>query len=78
MAMDPRIPDTHEAFPFQVSNLPAHASVDWVVDGKPVATTTAPHYLWSLSRGRHQVTARVWAAGAQTPQETGPVNFVVK
>ena len=78
MAMDPRIPDNREAFPFQVSDLPAHASVDWEVDGKPVATTTASHYLWPLSRGRHQVTARVWMAGAETPQETGPVNFVVK
>ena len=78
MAMDPRIPDTHEAFPFQVSNLPAPAFVDWVVDGKLAATTTTSHYLWPLSRGRHQVKARVWMAGAETPQETGAVNFVVK
>ena len=78
MAMDPRIPDTHEAFPFQISNLPAQASVDWVVDGKPAATTTTSRYLWPLTRGRHQVMARVWLAGAESPQETSPVNFLVK
>ena len=78
MAMDPRIPDTREAFSFQVFDLPAHAFVDWVVDGKPAATTTTAHYLWPLSRGRHQVTARVWMVGIETPQETDPVNFVVK
>ncbi len=78
MAMDPRIPDASEAFPFQVSQLPANASVDWYVDGEPAATTTTPDYLWPLSRGSHQVMARVWLPGAETPEETASINFVVK
>ena len=77
LAMDPRIPDTHEAFQFQMANLPENATIHWYVDGKPAATTTQT-YLWPLSRGRHRAMAKVWSACSEAPIGTASVNFVVK
>jgi len=77
LAMDPRIPDDHEAFQFQMANLPVNATVSWYVDGKSAATTTG-NYLWPLSRGPHRAMAKVWAPDLESPIETASVNFTVK
>jgi beta-glucanase (GH16 family) len=34
---------SHEAFLFQMANTPENATVNWYVDGKPAATTTAAY-----------------------------------
>jgi penicillin-binding protein 1C len=78
LAMDPRIPDTHEAFRFQIANLPKNATVRWYLDGRRTTTTTHHTYLWPLSKGRHRAMAKVWRVGIETPIETASVNFVVK
>ena len=78
LAMDPRIPDDHEAFQFQMANLPENASISWYVDGKPAATTTTGTYLWPLSKGSHLAMAKIWTADLKTPIETACVKFVVK
>ena len=78
LAMDPRIPDDHEAFQFQMANLPENAMVDWIVDGRLTATTSTRNYLWPLSRGMHRVMAKVWTSYATSPMETASVNFIVK
>jgi penicillin-binding protein 1C len=78
LAMDPRIPDDHEAFQFQMANLPENSTVDWYVDGKLAATTPTRNYLWPLSRGAHRAMARVWISHTNPPVETAWVNFMVK
>jgi penicillin-binding protein 1C len=78
LAMDPRIPDDHEAFQFQMANLPENSTVDWYVDGKLAATTPTRNYLWPLSRGLHRAMARIWTSGVASPEETTGVNFQVK
>ena len=78
LALDPRIPDDHEAFQFQMANLPENATISWYVDGKPAATTTTRTYLWPLSKGPHRVMARVWTSQLTLPIETDWVNFMVK
>ena len=78
LAMDPRIPDDHEAFQFQMANLPENSMVDWFVDGKLAATTPTRNYLWPLSKGPHRARARVWVSSITPPLETGWVNFMVK
>ena len=78
LAMDPRIPDNHEAFQFQMANLPENATVDWYVDGKLLATTPTRNYLWPLARGTHLAMARVWTPDDASPMETARVNFMVK
>jgi penicillin-binding protein 1C len=80
LAMDPRIPDALEAFPFALpKNVPA-VRVDWLVDGRIVGST-AQHthqFLWPLVRGSHTVQARVWQEGHPEPVDTPAVEFVVK
>jgi penicillin-binding protein 1C len=78
LALDPRIPDDHEAFQFQMANLPTNATISWYVDGKPAATTTTRTYLWPLSKGTHRVMAKVWSSQLTPPIETNWVNFMVK
>ena len=80
MAMDPRIPDDHEAFPFKLSGVPEGASVDWYVDNRLMATTLQDNYLWPMSRGDHTAMARV-RVRVETEgsiSETSPVRFIVK
>ncbi len=78
LAMDPRIPDDHEAFQFQMANLPEDSTVNWYVDGKHAATTLSRNFLWSLSKGPHRAMAKVWISGTNAPMETDWVNFMVK
>ena len=63
LAMDPRIPDDHEAFKLVLSDMPLAEddTIEWVVDDQVIGTTSAKvrHYLWYLSRGAHVAQARV-------------------
>jgi penicillin-binding protein 1C len=80
LAMDPRIPDALEAFPFALpKNVPA-VRVDWLVDGHVVGSTVqhTHQFLWPLVRGSHTVQARVWQEGHPEPVDTPAVEFVVK
>lgn len=80
LAMDPRIPDALEVFPFLLSKDTKATRVEWVVDGQLVGTTARyeRQFLWHVSRGTHSVHARVWQDGQDTPITTPPVEFVVK
>jgi penicillin-binding protein 1C len=80
LAMDPRLPDAREAFPFI---LPTHIQPQqtrWIVDGQQVGETGADEHqlLWPLARGEHTVQAHIWLAGQAQPVMTHPVTFVVK
>ncbi|MCG6881947.1 MAG: transglycosylase domain-containing protein [Deltaproteobacteria bacterium] len=78
LAMDPRIPDDHEAFQFQMTHMPPGAKIDWYVDDKLSATTLTPSYLWPLSKGAHSAMAKIWPVDSKSPVPTPLVNFVVK
>src|SRR5207247_10903992 len=80
LAMDPRIPDALEVFPFALPKDVPAVRVDWLVDGQVVGSTArhTRQFLWSLVRGSHTVQARVWHEGYPAPVETPSVEFVVK
>jgi penicillin-binding protein 1C len=80
LAMDPRIPDALEVFPFALPKDVRAVRVDWLVDGRVVGSTArhARQFLWPLVRGSHTVQARVWHEGHPDPVETPTVEFVVK
>jgi penicillin-binding protein 1C len=78
LAMDPRIPDGHEAFPFLFTGVPASAKVALYVDRKRVATISGNHYLWPMQRGRHTARARLFTGGNEKGPETPTVRFWVK
>jgi penicillin-binding protein 1C len=78
LAMDPRIPDTQEAFAFELSELPQGTLVDWFVDDVLEATTPAGRFSWRVQRGTHRVWARVRLEASNPPIKTPVVNFTVK
>ncbi len=80
MAMDPHIPDNVEAYPLKISGHDFAKRIEWLVDGKVYGITreNERHCMWSLSRGTHQVRARVWQGEGESPLETPVVQFVVK
>jgi len=78
MAMDPRIPDDHEAFEFQLNREEGIEGVIWYVDGHKAGHSTGARYLWLMQRGDHQVQARILLSGQTEPVPSQVVRFVVK
>jgi penicillin-binding protein 1C len=80
LAMDPRIPDELEAFPFILPEQTQAQKVEWLVDGEIVGVTSEniKQYLWKVQRGQHHVQARIWQTGHEEPLETPEVSFQVK
>lgn len=77
MAMDPRIPDEHEAFEFAIQGVDDNDMVEWMLNGKPLAVTQGGKYLWNLQRGRQHLAATIHKPTHPTPQ-TLQVVFYVK
>ncbi len=80
LAIDPRLPDAQEAFPFRLPKKITPVRTHWLVDGQQVGITQAAErqFLWSLSRGQHTAQARIWVADRAQPITTPAVTFVVK
>ncbi len=78
LAMDPRVPDELEAFPFMLNEDTLAKKIEWVVDGSLVGSTEEGEYLWPLSRGPHTALARVWPLNGNMPVETEAIRFYVK
>jgi penicillin-binding protein 1C len=84
LAMDPRIPDDHEAFKMVLSDLPLaeEDTIEWVVDDQVIGTTSAKirYFLWYLSRGAHIAQARVQQKEklSESVLTTPAVEFYVK
>ncbi len=80
LAIDPRLPDANEAFPFRLPQKITPVRTHWFVDGQQVGVTQAAErqFLWPLSRGLHTAQARVWVADDEQPISTPAVEFVVK
>ncbi len=80
LAMDPRLPDAREAFPFRLPKKITPVRTQWFVDGQQVGITQAAErqFLWPLARGRHTAQARIWVPDRAHPITTPAVEFVVK
>jgi len=78
LAMDPRIPDDHEAFLFSISGVKENSKVEWIVDNQLEAVTNSGDYMWPMMRGSHTVIARVYTNDNMVKEETQAVGFLVK
>lgn len=81
LAVDPRIPDDQEAFPFILAGDTQQGTlIEWLVDDEVIGTTPVDQtkFLWNLERGTHTAQAKLWLANTETPLETPMVEFVVK
>lgn len=78
LAMDPRISDEREAFPFEIAPVEKHGSVEWLVDGVSIGQSSLPRgrFLWRLRKGSHQVSAII--EHDQQRIEAEPVRFEVR
>jgi penicillin-binding protein 1C len=80
LARDPRIPDSLEAFPFEVAAPSDTEEIHWIVDGEKVGTTRGDtrRLIWPLVAGAHEVRAQVVRKGSDASIETATVQFFVK
>jgi penicillin-binding protein 1C len=80
LAMDPRIPDELEVFPFEVETSGPVRHVEWYVDNVMAGTGElgAVRFPWRLVRGPHAARARIWLDGASEPLDVDPITFLVK
>ncbi|MDH3603134.1 MAG: transglycosylase domain-containing protein [Candidatus Tectomicrobia bacterium] len=80
IAMDPRLPDSREAFSFRLPNKVMPLKTRWLVDGQQVGQTATAqrHFLWTLAPGAHTAQAQVWVTGRSQPIRTPIVQFIVK
>jgi penicillin-binding protein 1C len=79
IARDPRIPDSSEAFPFDLESGYPLREVRWFVDDREVARLpgNSPRYLWALAPGRHTVRATAVTEGGELLESEG-VGFWVR
>ncbi|TQV66503.1 penicillin-binding protein [Exilibacterium tricleocarpae] len=77
LAMDPRIPDSHEYFEFAVTEADDIRRVDWFVNDTLVATTAGPRYAWPLRRGQFTARAEVITGAGAEPVKTAAVSYRV-
>ncbi len=78
LAMDPRIPDDHESFLFRLSDVKGKSRIEWYVDNKLKAITKSGDYLWPMSKGNHNVMAKIFSADEKQESKTQAVAFLVK
>ncbi len=81
LAIDPRIPDDLEAFPFILAgDTQKGTSIEWLVDDEVIGITPANQtkFLWNLERGTHTAQAKLWLTNTETPLKTPSVEFIVK
>lgn len=78
LALDPRIPDALEAFRLTLSGKPEdYRGVEWLLDEERLPGNEAT-FLWTPTRGRHTLRARVWRDHGTRPIETAQVSFEVR
>ena len=78
LAMDPRIPDSREAFEFVLSPIKGLDQVDWYLDGQLLGSSKSTRYTWPLQPGRHRLWARAQMENPHRRIQTRPVAFEVK
>jgi penicillin-binding protein 1C len=78
MAYDPRVPADHQKFRFELAGLNAGEEVEWVLDGKPLARTSDPKYLWPLVKGPHSLAVTIHGPDTAGPKSLDPVRFTVR
>lgn len=78
LAMDPRTPDEHEVFHFELAGVDTPHRVRWFVNGRALDTTYDATYAWPLARGKFTAFAEVERGDGTAPIRTPTVNFEVQ
>ncbi|MDD5276873.1 MAG: transglycosylase domain-containing protein [Methylovulum sp.] len=77
IAYDPRIPASVQAFEFVVEGMAADHKIEWLLNGKVIATTQTGHFLWPIKPGHYSLQAKE-KGDKEKPLATDVVPFYVK
>lgn len=77
IAYDPRIKPESQAFEFVSDGIAENHSVEWLLNGKPLANTKNGRFVWPVERGHYTLVAREIGAD-NTLLSTDSVHFLVK
>ena len=77
MAMDPRIPDEHEYFEFEVRKTTGIQQVKWYVNDTLVGITQAPFFHWKLAKGEFKAYAEILMEQEDEPIITNAASYQV-
>ncbi len=55
IAYDPRVPASMQAFEFVADGMAAGSQLEWLLNGKTIATTQIGHFLWPLKPGHYSL-----------------------
>ncbi|MDD2723229.1 MAG: transglycosylase domain-containing protein [Methylovulum sp.] len=58
IAYDPRIPANVQAFEFVADGMRAGRNLEWLLNGKAIATTQTGHFLWPIKPGYYSLRAK--------------------
>ncbi len=78
IAYDPRIPQSHQKFRFELAGLPTNAKPEWILNGKSLGMTDTPYYLWPVERGTQTLELIIHESGRAQASPLPPVSFTVK
>lgn len=77
IAYDPRIKPESQAFEFVSDGIAENHSVEWLLNGKPLANTKNGRFVWPVERGHYTLVACEIGAD-NTLLSTDSVHFLVK
>ncbi len=77
MAVDPRVPVSHQKFRFELAGLRPGDGIEWHLDDRLLARTAEGTYLWPLERGAHLLWVSVDHSD-NTNERLRQVGFIVK
>ena len=58
LAYDPRVPSDVQAFEFVANGLSPGNTIEWLLNGKPLITTTTSRFMWPVQRGSYTLLAQ--------------------
>lgn len=78
LAMDPRIPDEHEVFRFELAGADSGRRVRWFVNGVAAHTASGNTYAWQLAPGTFTAFAEIEQGDGKPATRTAAVTFEVQ
>ncbi|MFH0926760.1 MAG: penicillin-binding protein 1C [bacterium] len=80
LALDPRIPDDLERFPFKVESRYPIEKIEWLLDRSLLATTGIDinQYLWLPQKGTHKFQAKITLLNNMETYKTPEIDFWVR
>lgn len=77
IAYDPRIPNAHQNFRFEIKGVPETQTIKWILDEELVGEGVSPTMLWPVQRGKHILSVQI-LNGDDIVHHISPVTFLVK